>query len=231
MSTHRDAKSIFYLKNILIKKKYLYLLYRTASIAVSLLFLFFLDEEKAFAILSFFITVEMLFSFEKTIRLLRSPNAALTNFFSRKSVVKDKRILLVFSIWGLSLFAFGFFYFLFSKAAPFFLCFLLTGILWILDWFFMFFFCPFSLILQNKCCNTCRIYHFNYAMLSTPALLLFHTSIVPAIFTLLTFSNLLLREIYLRKNGCGWIQTKKMDTYCCMSENCADCKLKKNEMK
>lgn len=72
----------------------------------------------------------------------------------------------VFLMWSALLAALGALYFtgtlhytaLFLFSAAFYVCDLICVLIW----------CPFRLILQNRCCTTCRIYNWDHLMMFTP---------------------------------------------------------------
>ena len=68
--------------------------------------------------------------------------------------------------------------------------FLISVFFYVADLICVLIWCPFRLIMKNKCCTTCRIYNWDYAMMFTPLVF------IPNIFTwsLLGISLLLLIE-------------------------------------
>lgn len=74
----------------------------------------------------------------------------------------------IFLLWGLLLLALGFLYYtkvisaehLFLISVVFYVCDLICVLIW----------CPFRLILKNRCCTTCRIFNWDHMMMFTPML-------------------------------------------------------------
>ncbi|MBE5816266.1 MAG: hypothetical protein E7315_00915 [Clostridiales bacterium] len=72
----------------------------------------------------------------------------------------------VFVIWAIMLFVLGALYytgvispvFLFMTSITFYVCDLICVLVW----------CPFRLIMKNKCCTTCRIFNWDHLMMLTP---------------------------------------------------------------
>ena len=98
--------------------------------------------------------------------------------FSKTAYVKkqNKAAFIVFVFWVILNGTFGALYLchVFSKEVM-----LLIALAYsVCDMICILFFCPFhTLIMKNKCCGTCRIYNWDYAMIFTPFLF------IPAFFT------------------------------------------------
>jgi len=87
---------------------------------------------------------------------------ALKNYIKKTTESAYK----VFIIWGLLIAVIGIFYYLniinktwlFMIAVFFYVCDLICVLIW----------CPFRLIMKNKCCTTCRIFNWDHLMMFSP---------------------------------------------------------------
>ncbi len=81
-------------------------------------------------------------------------------------ITTTKAAYKVFIIWGILIAAIGILYFnsfinrmhLFMISVFFYVCDLICVLIW----------CPFRLIMKNKCCTTCRIFNWDHLMMFTP---------------------------------------------------------------
>lgn len=79
-------------------------------------------------------------------------------------------------------------------------------------------FCPFQTwIMKNKCCNTCRIYNYDYAMMFTPLIFIVH----PFTYSLVILSMILLIkwEIIYKKYPERFVENKNDNLTC---KNCKE---------
>ncbi len=90
----------------------------------------------------------------------------------RDHVVRTtKSAYLVLLLWGAVILFLGAFYFL-GLLKPMHL-FLISTFFYVADLICVLIWCPFRLIMKNRCCTTCRIFNWDHLMMFTPMLFLF----------------------------------------------------------
>ncbi|MBQ8293235.1 MAG: hypothetical protein IJX78_05495 [Bacilli bacterium] len=140
-------------------------------------------------------------------------NKQKENFFKKK----PNTTILVFISWIILNGIIGILYFtkVFDKG----ILLLISFAYGVCDMICILFFCPFQTwIMKNKCCTTCRIYNWDFAMMFTP--LLFIPSLYTYSLVILSLMLLLKWEIYYKK----YPERFSEETNCAL--HCENCKEK-----
>lgn len=142
----------------------------------------------------------------------------IPNFSKKETPFKQKPIttFIVFISWIALNGIFGILYFtnVFDKG----ILLLISFAYGVCDMICILFFCPFQTwIMKNKCCTTCRIYNWDFAMMFTP--LIFIPSIYTYSLVILSLILLLKWEIYYHKYPERFSEESNCNLHC---ENCKE---------
>ena len=145
-----------------------------------------------------------------------APNA------ERKSPLKmnPKRTLLVFGAWATLNIVIGALYFLGVLSAD--ILVLISLAYSICDLICIMFFCPFQAwMMKNKCCNTCRIYNWDYPMMFTPFIFLIFKPgpVIHYVLMALALAVLLIWEISYRRHPERFTENTNENLQC---KNCTE---------
>ena len=86
------------------------------------------------------------------------------------AVSTAKSAYMVMLIWGVLIFVISVLYHFGVLSAP--IVFLISTAFYVCDLICVLIWCPFRLIMKNRCCTTCRIFNWDHLMMFTPMLLL-----------------------------------------------------------
>ncbi len=119
----------------------------------------------------------------------------------------------VFILWAALIIVFGFLYYVKVLSAAH--LFLISVLFYVCDLICVLIFCPFRLIMKNRCCTTCRIFNWDHLMMFTP--MLFINSFYSVSLLLLAFA------IWVVWEACVMMYPERFWEKSNLSLKCSEC--------